>query len=237
MTPRLDAASLEVVPGFAELGVTAFTTTRAAGSFGTSSDEPVGAVMARWAALRAYLGEAGRRFATASQVHGARVLVHEPGTWGGWLRGDAADGHVATAGPIGLAVTVADCVPVFLAHPRGGVGVLHSGWRGTAARIVEVGIDAFGAAGMAPAELRVHLGPAICGRCYEVSAEVHAVLTGRTPAGPAPVDLRDLIAQHARSRGVRHVTVSPCCTRCHGDRFYSHRGGDAGRQLGVIARA
>ena len=230
------ADATEEVPGFRELGVVAFTTTRQAGSFGTAGDEPVGQVMARWSALRVRLGAAGRCFATAAQVHGAHVLVHEP-AWTGWLRAHEADGHVAPRAAMGLAVTVADCVPVFLAHPAGGIGVLHSGWKGTVARIVERGIAAFREHGQAPDELRVHLGPAICGRCYEVSPDVHRALTGHAAMGPAPVDLRSVIAEHARAAGVRHVTMSPSCTRCHQARFFSHRGGDAGRQLGVIAHA
>jgi hypothetical protein len=28
--------------------------------------------------------------------------------------------------------------------------------------------------------------------------------------------------------------VSESCTRCNNDRFYSHRAGDAGRQVGVL---
>jgi polyphenol oxidase len=48
------------------------------------------------------------------------------------------------------------------------------------------------------------------------------------------VDLRSIIAGQARARGVRHVTISPWCTRHHNDRFFSHRAGDAGRQIGVI---
>ena len=42
----------EIAPGFAALGVTAFTTTRAAGSFGLQGAEPVGDVFARWGTLR-----------------------------------------------------------------------------------------------------------------------------------------------------------------------------------------
>ena len=45
---------------------------------------------------------------------------------------------------------------------------------------------------------------------------------------------RALEAQ-ARAAGVAAVSVSGWCTRCHGDRFFSHRGGDAGRQLGIVA--
>lgn len=226
------ATFAEEVPHFASLGVRAFTTGRGSGSFGTASDEPVRDVMGRWDALRLAVRPA-TRLATASQVHGDHVLVHAAG-WSGWLRGDDADGHLSAVPGTAMAVSIADCVPVFLAHPSGAAAILHSGWRGTAARIVLRGIAALATQGASAAELHVHLGPAICGRCYEVSPEVHARLTGRTPPAPATVDLRALIATHARDAGVRHLTVSDACTRCHNDRFYSHRAGDAGRQLGVI---
>ena len=110
--------------------------------------------------------------------------------------------------------------------------------RGTAARITERAIEQLGSLGFPAGELRLHCGPAICGRCYEVSADVHAMLTGRDPGKPTTVDLRALIADHARALGVREITISPLCTKCDNDRFFSHRAGDAGRQLGVLfARA
>lgn len=224
---------LAAIDDFAEFGVRAFTTTRAAGSFGTGSEEPVRAVMDRWARLRAELAPAARRLATASQVHGARVVVHD-GAWEGWLRVDHADGHVAPERGTALAVTVADCVPVLLAHRSGAVAALHSGWRGTEANIAGEGVRLLVSRGLAARDLRAHLGPAICGRCYEVSADVHARLTGRLVERPTPVDLRALIADQLRAHGVREVGVSQWCTRCDADRFHSHRAGDAGRQLAVI---
>lgn len=225
------ALEAEVVDAFDDLGITAFTTGRAAGSFGLQSDEPASAVMARWAALRARLG--GARLATAAQVHGNTILEHEPG-WSGWLRADAADGHLALRRGTAMAVTIADCVPVFIAHPSGATAVLHSGWRGTAARITEHAIRRMQAAGLSPTDLRVHCGPAVCGRCYEVSPDVARQLTGCDPGRPVTVDLRALIAQQARELGVRIVSSSAYCTRCDNDRFFSHRAGDLGRQLGVI---
>lgn len=221
----------ELAPGFAALGVTAFTTTRAAGTFGTHGSEPVAEVMGRWAALRDFLG--GARLATARQVHGDTVLRHAPG-WTGWLRADEADGHLAPLAGTALAVTVADCVPVFIAHPRGATALLHSGWKGTAARIIDRAINLLEAERCPPHELIVHLGPAICGTCYEVSPDVFAQVTGRAVDRPTAVDLRGVIASQARARGVRAVTVSGCCTRCDNARFFSHRAGDQGRQLGVL---
>ena len=222
----------EVVDSFSDLGVIAFTTGRAAGSFGTQSDEPVREVMGRWSAIRVQLGGSAVRLATAAQVHGSDVVVHRAG-WRGWLRGDAADGHLAVERGTAMAVTVADCVPVFIAHPSGAVAVLHSGWRGTEARITAVAIGQFQSLGLRPQDLRLHCGPAICGRCYEVSADVLTRLTGRQARESSTVDLRAIIVDHARALGVREISVSPLCTRCDNDRFYSHRAGDAGRQLGV----
>ena len=228
------AAPYAPLDDFAEWGIRALVTTRAAGSFSTASDEPVAAVMDRWAALQRHLfPRGGGRLATARQVHGAAVLVHE-GSWSGWLRGHDADGHVAPARGTALAVSVADCVPVFVAHPSGATALLHSGWRGTEARIVARAIALLGECGFAAADLRVVCGPAICGACYEVSPDVHARLTGRTVDRPTPVDLRALIADHARAVGVRDVRVSPHCTRCDNALYFSHRAGDPGRQLGVI---
>ncbi len=223
----------EVAPDFAQLGIRAFTTTRLVGSFGLLGAEPVKDVMGRWSELRRELRSGGSRFATASQVHGNTVLLHRPG-WSGWLRADDADGHCSLERGTALGVTVADCVPVFVAHPSGAIALLHSGWRGTAARIIERGIDLLARDGRAAADLVMHCGPAICGACYEVSADVYAQLTGTNPGKPTTIDLRALIAEHARAKGVRRITISELCTRCDNDRFFSHRAGDEGRQLGVM---
>jgi len=228
------AASLyEEIPELASVGVRAFTTTRLSGSFGVASSEPVRDVMGRWDRLRDDLASAGPRLATARQVHGDRVIMYGT-SWEGWLRGGEADGHFALERGTAMAVSIADCVPVFLAHPSGAAALLHSGWRGTAARIVERSLDLFEARGMPASELTMHLGPAICGDCYEVSQDVFERLTGRSVDRATNVDLRSLIASHARQRGVRRISLSQSCTRCNNDRFYSHRAGDSGRQLGVL---
>ena len=223
----------EAVPDVGEFGITAFTTTRTVGTFGVLSSDPVNEVMGRWARLRHELQEFAPRFATSGQVHGNHILTHD-GTWRGWLRGEDADGHFVPARGTAVAITVADCVPVFVAHPRGAVQALHAGWRGTAARILEHGLCAMKKAGFDVAEARVHMGPSICGRCYEVGPDVYAQLTGRDPGTPAAIDLRALLADQARAAGASHISISSACTRCNNDRFYSHRAGDPGRQLGVI---
>jgi YfiH family protein len=229
----IDRATVEPIDDFREFGIDAFTTSRDTGSFGTATDESVADVMGRWELLHRHVAESAPRFVTARQVHGKRVIAHSAG-WSGWLRTDAADGHLTSGRGIGMAVTVADCVPVFIAHPSGAAALLHAGWRGTAAGILGVALRDMRTAGLDPAALRIHFGPSICGSCYEVSPTVYHTLTERTVEVPTPVDLRLVLAEHATREGVRAISISPFCTLCHQGRFFSHRGGDLGRQLGVL---
>ena len=223
----------EEVAELAGFGIRAFTTTRDAGTFSLSGADPVGEVMSRWTRLQEELSPYARRTVIGRQVHGSTVITHRGG-WEGLLRTGEADGHLAAERGIVLTVSIADCVPIFIAHPSGLVALLHSGWRGTVARIVDSGINAFSRLGIAPDELMIHLGPAICGRCYEVSADVREQLTGETATRSGNVDLRSLIADHARELGVSRISVSADCTKCDNDRYFSHRAGDTGRQIAVI---
>lgn len=217
-------------------GIVGWTTTRANGSFGFRPDGTAAVeVRSRWTALMASLEPLGvSRLASAHQVHGADVLAHAD-SWSGWVRHAEGDGHITVARGTALAVTIADCTPVFLWHEDGVIAALHAGWRGTAAGILERGLDRMEALGVSIAECRVHLGPAICGRCYEVGPEVLAAIHGTPATGKALLDVRAVLAGQAARRGVRHVTVDRSCTRCDNTRFYSHRAGDDGRQLGIIA--
>ena len=225
--PREDVAEL------AGAGICAFTTTRDAGTFSLSGPDPTGEVMSRWTKLQEELSDRSRRTVIGRQVHGSTVITHRGG-WEGLLRTGEADGHLAAERGIALAVSVADCVPIFMAHSSGLVAILHSGWRGTVSRIIDAGVNAYARLGFPPDELTVHLGPAICGRCYEVSPEVRAQLTGQPANRSGNVDIRSLIAEHAQELGVRDISVSASCTRCDNDRFFSHRAGDTGRQIAVI---
>jgi copper oxidase (laccase) domain-containing protein len=198
------------IPDFEEWGMTAFTTSRAAGTFGTQASEAAEEVFGRWNGLIGAARDLGAaRFGSGFQVHGADIARYG-GAWSGWLRSADVDGHLWLARGTAAAVTIADCVPVVIGHPSGAGAVLHSGWRGTVAGITERAIAQFGRAGFGARSLRIHLGPSICGTCYEV------------------------IADRARRLGVRDVAISEWCTRCSNDQLFSHRAGDAGRQLGVL---
>jgi len=205
------------------------------GSFGFGSSEPVAAVFDRWNALQDDLASFGvERLACSHQVHGAEVVAHAGG-WRGWLRGLGGDGHVTATPGTALAVTVADCTPVLVWHPAGGIAALHAGWRGTAARILDAGLSALAALGFPSEECEVWLGPAICGPCYEVGPEVLSAVHGTPFDQKGYLDVRAVLAEQALAHRVARVTTAAGCSRCHGDRYFSHRGGDSGRMLGIVA--
>ena len=223
----------EDIPTFADFGVRAFTTKRALGTLSTSSDEPASEVSARWDRVRAHLSPAITRIATSRQVHGVHIITHREG-WTGWLRSESADGHIAPSRGTAIGVSVADCVPIFMAHPSGVVAMLHAGWRGTAAGILGRALTQLQSQKLAVKDVRIHLGPAICGKCYEVGKDVYFAVSGRSIPGKTLLDLRAELALKATTAGVRDVSISEFCTRCNNEDFFSHRANDAGRQFGFI---
>jgi YfiH family protein len=175
----------------------------------------------------------------ARQVHGTRVADVSSLTGAGTHVVDEADGLITCMPGVLLAVTAADCVPVFLADVRGRcVGLLHAGWRGAAAGILERGLALMHRSfGILPGDLAVYLGPAICGACYEVGGEVLRAF-GKDPRRPGHVDLRLELTEQAVDAGVpaHRVTLSGQCTRCGPDHFHSHRAraADAGRMAAFL---
>jgi copper oxidase (laccase) domain-containing protein len=221
-------------------GVVAGITARGEGSgagfdLGLGGREPVGEVMARWRAFRR--AEPGfAAFAMAHQVHGSDLAWHPPAR--GWMLLEGMDGHLTDARGVLLLVTVADCVPVYLAVPGRAVGLLHAGWRGVTAGILEQGVAELSrGAGVGPSCIVAHLGVAICGACYEVGSEVMSGCgVPAEGAGPWHLDLRTVLTDRAAAAGVGELTVSTWCSAHDRPRFYSHRasGGADGRMVAFI---
>lgn len=178
--------------------------------------------------------------AVGRQVHGDTVTCLEPTPEGGVRIPGATDGLLTREEGLLLVVTAADCVPVYLLDTAGhGLGLLHAGWRGTAAGVLRSGVRAMAARfGTDPSRLLVHFGPAICGRCYEVGPEVPRALGRTVPErGRLRVDLREELGGRAGRLGVASdaVTTSEWCTRCDADHFHSHRGkGEAAGRMAAF---
>ena len=202
---------------------------------GLWSDAPIGDTMRRWQAFRQSYSDFDS-VVLGQQVHGAEVMTAGPGR--GWTLVEGIDGWITTTPGVLLTVTVADCIPVYLAAPRRGVALLHAGWRGTAAGILGRGVERLCAvAGAEPSDLAMHCGVGICGNCYEVGSEVMQGCGLPAPgSGPWHLDLRERLAAQAEALGITRVSGSSWCSSHHPDRFYSHRasGGRDGRMVAFL---
>jgi hypothetical protein len=220
-------------------GVVAGITARGEGPHGFDlglwSAAPIGETMARWRAFRRAI-PGFDAVVLGHQVHGVEVMALESGT--GWIQVEGIDGWTTTSRGILLTVTVADCIPVYLCVPGRAVALLHAGWRGTAAGMLQRGVTRLaGATGVPPRDMVMHCGVGICGPCYEVGSEVMEGC-GLTVEGSGPfhLDLRDHLGAEARRLGVGVVTASAWCSAHDRERFYSHRrsGGADGRMVAYV---
>jgi len=239
-TPVDAPLPLYAVPGWREHGLTAGITGRGTGpdggfDLGLWSRAPVGEVMSRWRALRHGL-TGFDAVVLGNQVHGVAVETVGPGR--GWIQIEGVDGWVTTSPGVLLTVTVADCIPVYLAVPGRAAALLHAGWRGTAGGILRRGLEQLlTVSGATPSDVIMHCGVGICGPCYEVGAEVMQGC-GVRAVGPGPwhLDLRERLARDARELGVGSATRSGWCTAHDCPSFYSHRasGGTDGRMVAFL---
>jgi YfiH family protein len=169
------------------------------------------------------------------QVHGAAARVVD--------LADATpecDALVTRTPGVALLVRAADCVPVLLADPEAGVvGAAHAGRKGVATGIVPAAIDRMRELGAG--RLTAWVGPHICGRCYEVPADLREEVSVVAPAawsttswGTPALDLGAGVAAQLRAADIE-VIEAVRCTREHDD-LYSHRrdGIGAGRLGGLV---
>ncbi len=210
---------------WADLGIVAGVS--AAGpdtSLGLWGGEPVDRVEGRWAKLMERWPGGFDGVAISRQIHGKSVGEVE--SVSGLTVFPDRDGHVTSRTGVLLTVTVADCVPVYLAHPQTKtVGLLHSGWKGTASGILAEGVQALqNASGCTAGDVIMHCGVSICGSCYEVDSDVAYEITGVRHKGKVCVDLRSVLAAQAAKIGLKSVTLSSRCTAHQRGSFFSHRG-------------
>jgi len=193
------------------------------------------------------------RMAYTKQVHGNIVRtvtesdIHTLGTPVPY----EADGLVTNVPGLALICFTADCVPVLLCDPEHGViAAVHCGWRSSVADILGTAVGAMRALGAEPARIGAAIGPAISQCCFEVGPEVVEAaarylgepLGGLVRDGAPGKYLLDLKGANARrlvQLGLREdrIAVSPACTRCLHETYWSHRwtNGRRGSQGAIIS--
>lgn len=203
-----------------------------------------------WRRVHRRLPEAGARvvggpdaYAWLWQEHGAGVReAHWSPTGSPDVAGAPGDAIVTDTPHRGIVVLVADCAPVALAA-AGGVAVVHAGWRGLAAGVVEEAVAALGRIARAP--VRALVGPCICPRHYEFGAAELEVLADRlghevvaeTEAGRPAFDLPAAVTSALERAGVDDRRVMGVCTATSPDHFSHRREGETGRQAMLVVQS
>jgi polyphenol oxidase len=177
--------------------------------------------------------ELGLEWLCASrQVHGTAIQrVRSPAAAGGQAVAIDADGHATARSGLGMMVLTADCLPVALGSASA-VAMLHAGWRGLAAGVLEKGVGAVQElGGRDPLTAVIGPGAGVC--CYEVGPEGHAAF-GHARQERANIDLHAIARERLLAAGVAEVRDLGLCTICD-ERWFSHRreGARSGRQAGV----
>lgn len=90
------------------------------------------------------------------------------------LTKEGFDGMITNEKGLLLCTVEADCVPVYILDPvKKAIGMVHSGWRGTAGLISSNAVNLMKREyGSNPEDLITVIGPCICRNCYEVGAEL-----------------------------------------------------------------
>jgi YfiH family protein len=215
-----------------------------------------------WAMRQLWCEEIGveaETIVTGGQVHGTDILRVTAGDAGKGSRDGKpqlgiGDGLMTDARGVTLLTLHADCQPILLIDPdRPAVAAVHAGWRGTVANIAGAAVAAMhDAYGSRPDRLLVWLGPALGPCCHETGPEVTAAW--RTKAASLGIDPEPAVSRPSEkdhfnvpeanrllllAAGLAdgRIDVSPECTKCDTDRWFSHRGHgpNAGREGAFIA--
>ena len=190
-----------------------------------------------------------------AQVHKDTVRQVTAEDWGKGIsrpKDYEADALITDVPGTTLVAFGADCLTALLYDPaHRAIGAVHAGWRGTALGIVKRAVEAMTAAyGTRPGDLLCALGPCISKCCFETDQDVPNAMTAALGAAALPfisdqkngkflVDMKGLNALWLKRAGVGedHIDISPDCTLCKPDKYWSHRytKGERGIQASMIS--
>jgi YfiH family protein len=169
-----------------------------------------------------------------NQVHGNRVAIIEEVT----EEIPTADALVTGIPGITLAVMVADCIPLLLKSSYA-VAAVHVGRKGLLNRVAEKAIVVMRE--ISDSGISAIIGPAICGKCYEVSDEIFSEVTkghpdsaSQTVSGTPALDLVAALISDLQKLGITDIDNQSRCTLEHDDLYSYRRDGATGRQVGLV---
>lgn len=172
------------------------------------------------------------------QIHSDIVMVVDHNyTFG------ESDALITNLKDVALAVSAADCVPIFLYDNINKViAAVHSGWRGTEQKILyKTLIKMMNDFLCMPENIYAFIGPCISQRNYEVSPEVAGRFDNefvKNADGRFYLDLKSANKKMLTGSGIpeKNIEVSQLCTFEQNEFLHSYRreGEKSGRALGVL---
>ncbi len=151
---------------------------------------------------------------------------------------DGADGVICTLCDVPVLLCSGDCVVMVLVAPTGAFAVVHAGWRGAIAHIVENGLRQLSrATGCLSSEINCYIGPHIGACCYEVDSALLQRFVSEfgdeCDAGNSHLDLKAAVTCSLMRAGAdrKRIANTGYCTSCQSEKFFSFRaqGGTCGR--------
>lgn len=223
----------------------------------TRGDEDA-AVHENYRRLAEAVGFSAEDIVTSDQTHTANVRVITEEDRGNGITKPRpytdVDGMVTNVPGLVLATFYADCVPLYFVDPvHRAIGLSHSGWRGTAAKIGKVTVGKMNEEyGTDPKDIYSAIGPSICQKCYEVSEDV--ILEFQKSFEKKYWDSLFYIKENGKYQlnlweanrlimleaGIKeeHISMPGICTCCNPEFLFSHRAshgkrGNLGAFLGI----
>lgn len=188
---------------------------------------------------------------TVKQVHGRDILLLDDANPDlSHFMVVEADAIVSDQPGIMIGILTADCYPVLIWHAeRPLAAAIHAGWRGAANGLIGKTVATLTSHFQCPTDqLYAAIGPGIGAHNYEVDRPVRDAfrqgsgfwkeISRETKLGHWQVDLALSCRLQLEQAGLnpQRIEVSPNCTCCHPELFFSHRrdNGVTGRQIGFI---
>lgn len=195
-----------------------------------------------WQTRNAFFSSLGldpAKVALQKQVHSdILTYVDKGGEYG------ESDAMITDKPGIGLAISAADCTPLFLFDTKQKIICgIHSGWKGTVNQIVPKVLATLSMNyGVNAENLIAYIGPSISAMNYQVGEEVASLFPEKFilhHQGSLYADVAGLNYEYLIQGGVSPTSIqcSQLCTYACKDLLHSYRrdGAHSGRALGVIA--
>ena len=169
-------------------------------------------------------GIPAENFIAPRQIHSANIAIAP--AHGGII--PDTDALILKNKGFALTLNFADCTPVILFDPVLNIAAgIHAGWRGTAALIAQKTAHRMIKLGSKPENIIAAIGPCIAKCCFEVTEDVVEALKPYTVYEPKGekfmVDLKETNRRQLEDIGVTKIDISPYCTVCEQDKFFSYR--------------